>query len=130
MAQEHEKQIEHLFAVSETELPGEDFGDRVMIKVNQQKRKDTLLSVGYRVLVLLCCCSILPLAIKGALALGDIIGNSPFLLKTFLLSHSDSPMLTAVLLTSVGYLLFKSRLLRLPSLDLTRGLYPGPMRKE
>lgn len=129
MTEDHEKQIEQLFARSETELPGEDFGVRVMLKVKAQKRKATLLSVGSWVLILLCCCYILPVAIKGALALGYVIGNAPVLLKTFLQSHSDSPMLLAVLLTLAGYLLFKSRLLRLPSLALIKGLYPGAIGK-
>jgi len=116
MTQNYEEQLAGLFAQAETELPDEHFRAQVMLKVTRQKRKSTILRYGYWVFVLLCLCSIFPVAVKLSLVLGEIIGNSPIMLKNLLQFYLDFPMMLIMLSAPAGYLLIKFRLLRLPSL--------------
>jgi hypothetical protein len=116
MTQNFEEQLAGLFAQAETELPDEHFRAQVMLKVTRQKRKSTILRYGYWVFVLLCLCSIFPVAVKLSLVLGEIIGNFPFMLKNLLQSNLDFSMMLIIFSASAGYLLIKFRLLRLPSL--------------
>jgi hypothetical protein len=116
MTRDYEEQLAGLFAQAETELPDEHFRAQVMLKVTRQKRKSTILLYGYWVFVLLCLCSIFPVAVKWSLVLGEIIGNSPFMLKNLLQSYLDFPMMLIMLSASAVYLLIKFRLLRQPSL--------------
>jgi len=118
MTQNYEKQFVEIFTQAETELTDENFRAQVMLNVARQKRKFTVLRYGYWILVLLCLCSIFPAAVKLSLLLGEIIGSSPFILKNFMQSYLDSPMVLIILSASVAYLLYKFRHLRLPSLYL------------
>ena len=116
MTQSFDKQLTKLFDRAEIELPGEDFGAQVMGKVERYRRKTAIWRYVSWVLVLLCLCSILPVAVKVFLYLGNIIGNSPSLLWNSLRSYLGSPIALIMLSASAGYLLIKLRLLRLPSL--------------
>jgi hypothetical protein len=118
MTQNYEEQLAGLFAQAETELPDEHFRAQVMLKVTRQKRKSTILRYGRRVVVLVCLCSIFPVAVRLSLVLGEIIGNSPIMLKNLLQSDLDFPMMLIMLSAPAGYLLIKFRLSRLPSLYL------------
>jgi len=112
MTQNFEEQLAGLFAQAERDLPDEHFRSQAMLKVTRQKRKSTILRYGYWVFVLLCLCSIFPVAVKFSLVLGEIIGNSPIMLKNFLQSYLDFPMMLIILSASACYLLIKFRLLK------------------
>ena len=116
MTQNYEEELAGLFAQAETELPDEHFRAQVMFKVTRQKRKFTALRYGYWVFVLLCLCSIFPVAVKLSLVLGEIIGNFPFMLKNLLQSYLDFPMMLIIFSAPAGYVLIKFRLLGQPSL--------------
>ena len=118
MTQSFDEQLTKLFDRAEIELPGEDFGAQVMGKVEKHRRRTAVWRYGSWVLVLLCLCSVFPVAVEVSLYLGNIIGNSPFLLWNSLQSYLGSPMVLIMLSASAGYLLIKFRLLRLPSLYL------------
>lgn len=118
MTQSHDEELVELFKQAEKELVDENFRTQVMFKVIRQKRKRTALQYGYWVFILLCLYSIFPAAVESFLVLGEIIGDSPFILKNFMKPYFDFPMVLILLSASVGILLNKSRLLRLPSLYL------------
>ena len=121
MTQNNDDQIIRLFTGAETELPGEEFTDQIVLKVRKNRRK-TLIS-GYIswILILLCILSIFPVAVQTVLYLGNIIGNLPITLTAFLKSYLDFPVIL-VLLSAASYLLMRFQLLRFPSLNLFGGI--------
>ena len=118
MTQNFDEQLTKLFDRAEIELPGEDFRAQVMGRVEKHGRITAIWQYGSWALVLLCLCSVFPVAVKVSLYLGNIIGNSPYLLWNSLRSYLYSPMVLIMLSVSVCYLLIKFQLLRLPSLYL------------
>ena len=115
MTQSFDEQLTKLFDRAEIELPGEDFRAQVMGRVEKHGRITAIWQYGSWALVLLCLCSVFPVAVKVSLCLGNIIGNSPSLLWNSLQSYLSSPGVLIMLSGSAGYLLIKFRLLRLSS---------------
>jgi len=114
-----------LFDSAETELPGDDFGTQVMMRVKRYNIKTALLQYASRLLMLSCLCSIFPAVVKMALYIGNMMGNLPSQFTDFLLSCLGSPITLIILISSTGCLLFKFRyFLKLPEINLFGKIKP------